>query len=37
MAIRDRLEEMDKFLGKVQSPKTEPGRYKKYEQINYKY
>ena len=30
----DSLEEMDKFLRNAKSPKTEPGRNRKYEQIN---
>ena len=32
----DNLEEMDKILRKVQPSKTEPGRYRKYEQTNHK-
>ena len=33
----DNLGEMDRFLEKVQSSKTEPGRSKNYEQCNYKH
>ena len=33
----DNLEELDKFLEKVQLFKTEPGRNRNYEQPNYKH
>ena len=33
----DNLGEMDRFLEKVQSSKTEPGRSRNYEQPNYKH
>ena len=33
----DNLEEMDRFWEKVQSPKTETGRNRNYEQYNYKH
>ena len=33
----DNLEEMDRFLEKVQCSKTEPGRNRNYEQSNYKH
>jgi len=33
----DSLEEMDKFLEIYNSPKTESGRNRKYEQGNYQY
>ena len=33
----DNLEEMDRFLEKVQCSKTEPGRNRNYEQPSYKH